>query len=293
MAELVGHRKRIQVKDAGSSSGAYDEVEFVSESLCRCDKLLDSRGLTGNRSLSTSRTRLMRANVGGELTILATPAALQKWLPRVMGQSTNQSTFDLAPQLPFFETKIDRADDVFTYENCLVSRAQIVGVSGRPIEIKLQIEALDEAVQSGDKLAEASLPTDLPYMFGDLDLSIDSESFRVDRFELLIDNHLRKRFVNSVIATSINSTRSEFRLQFTKKGSTANDLLAHIEWPGSAVEFTLNDGQVVTRFLFGTIQNFSTSPHVDRRNETFQTVSGWALASGSEPALRVVQSTTT
>lgn len=292
MTGLAGHRKRIQVKDAGSSSAAYEEVEFVSESLSRSNTLFDSSGITGNRSLSTSRTRLMQAAVGGELTLLATPAALQKWLPRILGQSTSQSTFDLSPMLPRFETTIDRGDDILTYKHCIVSRARIVGLAGRPFEIKLDIEAVDETIPSADSFSEVSLPNELPYFFSDLDLRVDSESIPVDQFELLVDNHLRKRFVNSVVATSIDSTRSEVRLQFKKKGPTAGNLLGNLEWPGSAVEFTLNDGQVATQFLFGAIQNFSTSSHVDRRNETSQTVSGWAVASNSEPALRVVQTVT-
>jgi hypothetical protein len=288
----MGYKAQLAADAAGTAVGSFTEpYEVVRESLRKSGRILDTAGIRGTRSHTSERTRAGTYDVGGSLVMHATPAMLDKWLPRILGAAESADTFALAETLPEFAVLIDRVARRFVYDGCKVNRATFRAAAGQLVTLELDILGKSEAV-SATAFPSLTMPTDAPYVMQDGVLTLQSAARKFTEFEVIVDNVLARRFSNSQTATDISPGDRivTFRCQtpFTSdEVDLYNQALA-----GAAATLVFTNGGYSTTFSFATLQFADLSPTVAGKSEIFLELTGIARKSGSTSELVVTHDST-
>ena len=191
-----------------ASSEVYD---FRYESIQKKGRIVGGKSIFGSRSNYISPTRQGQAEVGGNLATYTSAADLDLWLPRVLGAAESTETFDIADTLPAFGMLIDRVGGIFQYTDCTVNRCMWRGKAGpgdsepEMIEQVLNIWALGETLGTswpGSPPTMSVAANRASYIMSDSVLTVGS-AYPIKAFVLMVDNHLQRRWVNSVNATAL------------------------------------------------------------------------------------------
>lgn len=262
--------------------GSSEPFAFVRESLSQQEAIVQGDGVRGERSSNTANTRAGLVEVGGSIWLQPSPIDFDRLLPRILGAAEASDEFSLADTLPTFGVLIDRYAETFAYSDCLVDRAVLRGSKGKPLELELAIRGVSETTGTtfptltlGSTIAEA------PYWFDEGVLTIDSQTYGIREFELVVSNELNVRYVNSITATSIaprdRKVMLTASLPFT---STAATNLLNLPVGGVAGSLAFTNGAVSSTFAFPALQAENRSPTVAKGRETLLTLEMTARKTG-------------
>jgi hypothetical protein len=265
-----------------------EPYEFVSESVQKKGKILDTAGIRGTRSHHAARTRPGTHEVGGSITLHPSPADLDLLLPRILGAAESADTFNLAETLPAFGILIDRVAETFEYTDCKVGKATFKGSAGGLVELVLEILGATEIVGTAfPSLALATSAAAAPYVFSDGVLTLQSAARKMMDFELVIDNGLNARFTNSQSATSITPQDRTITLKTTNPFTADEADLYGQANEGAAGTLVLTNGAMSTTFAFAALQVPDMSPVVGGKQEIPLVLEMTARMSGSTRELVV------
>jgi hypothetical protein len=292
MAEASQGAQARLCMEPGAAPHTFDAssepYEFVSESVQKKGKILDTAGIRGTRSHHVARTRPGTYEVGGSITLHPSPADLDLLLPRILGAAESADTFNLAETLPAFGILIDRVAETFEYTDCKVGKATFKGSAGGLVELTLEI--LGAAEITGTAFPSLTLATSAaaaPYVFSDGVLTLLSAARKLMDFELVIDNGLNARFTNSQSATSITPQDRTITLKTTNPFTADEADLYDQANEGAAGTLVLTNGAMSTTFTFAALQVPAMSPVVGGKQEIPLVLEMTARMSGSTRELVV------
>lgn len=288
----MGHQAKLAADAAGTAVGSFTEpYEFIRESLRKTGTILDTSGIRGSRSHTNARTRHGTYDVGGAISMHATSAMLDKWLPRILGAAESSDTFALAETLPEFAVLVDRVARRFLYDECKVNRAIFRGSAGQLVTLELDIMGKSESV-SATAFPTLSMPTDPPYVMQDGVLTLQSVARQFTEFEIIIDNALVRRFSNSQTATDISPSDRLITFRCTTPFTSDEVDLYNQALAGAAASLVFTNGGYSTTFSFAALQFPDRSPIVAGKAEIPLELTATARKSGSTSELVVTHDST-
>lgn len=312
MAVSQGSQSGLLV-EPGSSPHTFDTDSerycFNYENLRKHGSINTSGCITGSRSNPKERTRQGAYLVRGVISIDASPAMLNNWLPRILGAAeVPTDTFGLAETLPAFGVMIDRVARRFEYTNCYVNRAVFRGRERNASDNgDKSREAIIECVMDIIGTTETSTATALPaaslavtdnsrpYIFSDVTMTLQGSSRTVYDFVLDINNHLEVRWANSLTATSITPRDRTVTLAVHANFDTTTfaDLYGQsLDGAAGTMLWTLTGLTGSTTWTFGTLQVPDNSPTIRGKTEIELPLVMTARTTGSTDEVSVVNAIT-
>jgi hypothetical protein len=279
-----------------SSSETY---EFVRESLQKQGRFVGGNGIRGTRTKPKERVRVGAYTVGGSITFNPDPAMLDLWLPRILGANESTDVFDTAETLPAFGVLVNRVTTTFEYKDCYVARAMFHGVAGpgdgdaNLVEMTVELMAKDEATgTSAPSVSQSVASNTAPYVHSDATFSFNSATRAPREWWVLIDNHLQRRWVNSLTATRISARDRTVvcRIAVPYDDDAAN--LYTQSTAGASGTVTLTNGNMSTLFTFGNLRYPVESPVTPGKTELELHVNMIAYSSASTPEIRITHDST-
>jgi hypothetical protein len=279
----------------GAASPVTEAYEFISENLKRKIKRIYNDGIRGTRSRSKERVADGEIEIAGQITMNPSPAELANLLPRILGAAAVTTTYALAETLPEFYINIDRVAKVFEYAGCKVAKATFSGSRGQPV--KLALDIIGKTCTPGDAgtFPALTIDTDVAYVFYQGVLTAEGSAREFDQFQLVIDNMLDKRVMNSQTATSITAQDRLITLACsTPYTSDEIDLLdnAFTSAAGAAGSLVFTNGTESTTFTFANLKDDVEDPEVQGKKEILLPHSFTAYKSGTTKELVVTHDST-
>ena len=228
-----------------------ERYEIISENIRYTDKLLGGEGLTGTLDSMGNHTRHGTRIVAGSIVMEVGAYALDKWLPRILGNPaastvfTTDEVFDLLP----FDIMLRRDQGTVQYRACSVSSATFtstasIGGQGQVMRMTLQIIGHEERTDTWP-----ATPPPLPsgerlyWLLGDGKLVMtaapDTEpaaiigsplEYYFDSFSLRIDNNLRPKTRNFLKVVCIQSSGRKIRLRVRTPYTSASHTNLYINF---------------------------------------------------------------
>lgn len=199
--------------DADSTFDASsNRMDFLYESVQKNQRVVGGNGITGTRSESVERARNGCYLVSGRIGMQPGPADYDHLLPRILGEAEVADVFALAEALPSYSLLIDKVGSIFRFDGCKTNRAILRGVAGTGDEdqelIDLVLEVMGQTETGGASWA-GTIPAlgtgtnRVPYTFYEGTFKVNTVSYEIKQFALVIDNMLQPRWVNSLTPTQI------------------------------------------------------------------------------------------
>lgn len=280
----------------GSDTPVTTELEFQSANLGKVARVLDSNGIRGTRSIPKERVRDGIYEISGSISLTPSPAELDAILPWITGTAKDESNqFPLAESLLSQYVSIDRVAKVFTYGGCVVSRATFRGSEGSLLQVTLDIEGKTETIGNAGTFPSLTLDSGSPYTFTDAVLTIGGTPYQCREFELVIDNQVRPRHMNSLSRTEIPAARRMVTTRFVVPYTSSETSLYSMGVGGAAASLVLTNGAYSISFAFANIVNPATGDSIaisGPDEELFLTLSGQARSSGSTKELIITNDST-
>ena len=221
-------------------------LEFTQCSLGKQGTVLDASeaGMRGTRSRQNNRTLEGNYVVGGSFTINPSPNDLDALLTMIMGgtESTGD-VFNLTEALPVFSASVRYGDATEgtgvtnSYIGLMVSRATFRGSAGGFLELEMEcvgLTSVEDAVDPTDTLGTGT--GDQPYIMSDSVTGFDLktvDNLEVKSFELVIDNVIESRSVNSQTVTKNIPTDRIVSLSVTTPWTSVEQPMLGIDTAGS------------------------------------------------------------
>lgn len=279
-----------------ASSETYD---FNGETLQKRGSILHAYTIRGTRSQAKERSRQGPYYVAGVISLPVDVAAMDNWLPRILGANESTDSFALAETLQTFGALMDLGATTHQFKDCYVGRAVFTGEAyngndaPRPLSVELTIMGKSEA--TGTTFPAVSLSTaanTAPLMFEDGVITLGGSARDVMKFSLVIDNMLRVRWTNSLTPTCIYPAGRQVSLSvITPYTSTESDLYDQ-SYAGAAATLAFTNGNTSLTFSMPALQVPSITPVATGRGEVVLQMSGVARKSGSTAELTVTNDST-
>lgn len=284
--------------DISSFNADSDAFEYLSETVAMQQAHYHSPGIRGTRSQRHERTRISAEPCGGSIVMNPTRSELEILWPLILGNTT-KSTNDwlLGETVPAFNVLFERVAKRVAYGNCWVSRANLRGTQGGPIEVTLDIEAVKEIVSA------TTWPATIPdppaadiYIMADTTfaLSADASAAEVMEWSLTIDNVLNTdRFMNSTQRNAIPATDRIITLEMTVPYTADEVDLYDQAVAGAAGTLTLtNPTAATTIFTFANLKCPAQSPVTSRRGDEIMLslrMQAYSTSAAAQNELKVTQ----
>jgi len=268
-----------------------EPYHFVRESMQMTQTVVDGSAIRGTRSHPKETVRAVRQECGGDIVLHANPQDLNLLLPRILGSAESSDSFTMAETLPAFGVLVDRVQQQFEYTDCVVNRAMFRARSGELVELTVNIWARTEV--AGTSYPSLTLgTTDVqPYVMSEGVLTIIGTARGFHDFEVSIDNHLERRYANSLTATSITPTDRTVILRVSVPFDA--DDLVHTTAPGAqGGTLVFTNGNISTTFTFANLTNNYRSSVIGGKSEINSTLEYVARDSGATKALVVTHDST-
>lgn len=288
--------------EPGSSPHTFDSsserYEFRYENYVKTPRIVSSEGIRGTRQASKEQTREGQYTVGGPIVMSVTPGIINAWGPRFMGGTKSVNDIPFAETLPSFGVLKNLGEETFEGKDNYVNRALIHGRRGPDERLELLELTLDIwglTMVTGTSVPSVSIGTtsllDDPYHLAECVFTINAAAREVHEFWLLIDNHLQRRFVNSLAATAITSRAQTVMLDMVCPYTSVTKTMYAMSVAGVAASLAITNSTHSTTFTFGTLQAPVRSPNVVGKTELGLRVRGIARKSGSTNALTLANIT--
>ena len=281
--------------EPGSSSHTFDTssepYQFLNENIQMIQSFADGNGILGTRSHRKESVRIVRQECGGAISMQPNPQELNLLLPRILGAAESSDSFLLAETLPAFGVLVDRNQQQFQYTDCKINRATFSGRSGELLDLTLDIWAKSEVVGTTYPSLTFGTTDVTPYTMSEGLLTIIGSARGFHDFEVVIDNHLERRYVNSLTATSLTPTDRTVTLRCTVPFDA--DDLVHKTTPGAqGGTLVFQTGNISTTFTFANLTNSYRSPVITGKTEINSVHEYTAFKSGSTEPLVVTHDST-
>jgi hypothetical protein len=285
MPPIYGYQGQLGIDTANPVTVRYD---FQSESLVLDEQFIDTNGLRGTRSRFIANVRQGNRRVAGQLHLQPTAVELSNLLPWILGGSPTGSgtvTYPLADALPTARyITVDRGPQVPTYNGCQVDRATFKGSQGEPLDLILDIVGIDETLGASGSFPNLSIDvTTQPFIFTDLALVINGNTYNAKDIEVVIDNSIDKeRFYNSQTLVSVQAMDRHVMLNTQLPYGVAS--AAYGTGPGGVLATAIftGPGTSVLEFSFVKVAFPRKSPSFTAgRQEEMLPMQGIAYYSGS------------
>ena len=281
-AAVSGAQARAAIKtgDAGDvdwSSGTVYSFPFLSESIVKQEQVINDNGIRGTRTKSKEQDRAGTYTVAGGLNLVASPILLSNWLPSILGTAKSAGggggeldRYTTGETLVEFGLLIDKVGKIFEYQDCQVGSAVITGTKDQVVEMQLQIQSLEQAVEASwdsNISSIAVLANSNPYIFHDLTLTVDGEAGTpVNEFTITIDNMLDVAHRNSQKPTSITPQDRTVSLALTVPFNSTNYTGLYAGADTSA-QLILSDGSFLCYFEFAHLALERQTPVVSGKTD--------------------------
>jgi len=288
-APAVGFAAKFAI---GTADPVDQPLEFLSESLRKTGTVLDTGGIRGTRSHDAARTRNGTYTVAGTVTLNPSPLELDDLLPWILGTNEAADVFALADLLQSRFIQFDRVTKVFKYAGVYVNRATFRASEGGFVELSLDLIGQTETVAAAGSFPSLTLNTDPPYVFHDLAFTIGGTTYQSKEIEIVVDNRVVSRFLNSQTATGVFAIDREVSVRFTLPYSTDEVALYDTGATGAIVNATFTNGGVSCLFSMVNVQFPAEAPIVESKDEIVLALNGIARKSGATLELVVTSDST-
>lgn len=282
-----------------ASSEAWDFLYFT---IAKKRQLISKRGIAGTRSNMVERHKLSQYTVDGRIAFDVSTLLLDKWLPRVLGAAEGTggdiNKFALAETVPAFQLLCDAVGAIYRYDGCYVNRAAF-RAKADPEGTDSLLELVVDVVGTSETLGEAwpgsppsiSVTTNsVPFIFHEGVLTINGTARPIKDFLLVVDNHLERRWVNSVTATEICPNDRTIMLRatcpFTSAEYTALYNNASAD-DGIAATLVFTNGSFVTTFTMPGLSWADNGPEIRGKQEIDMPMDFLVLKKGTSAELAV------
>jgi hypothetical protein len=196
---------QVQIGMDPASVTPTEQYEGLITGLDVNEDLLDAAGLRGTRSRISERvvqnTRAPRI----AFTMRPNSVELDLLLPRILGAAEVTDLFALAETLPSFTMNTDLGQQRWLWTGCKVSKATFSSSQGGPLNLELEIEALEVAT-TATAFPALSVSAVSPYIHSQLTASVGGTGYSYRDVKVAIDNMLDTgRFFNSQTRVSLQA----------------------------------------------------------------------------------------
>jgi len=275
----------------GTADPVTEPLEFLTESLRKTGTVLDTGGIRGTRSHDAARTRNGTYTVAGTITLNPSPLELDDLLPWILGANEVVDVFALTDLLQSRFVQVDRVTRRFKYTGVYVNRATFRASEGGFVELSLDLIGQTEEV-TATAFPALTLVTDPPYVFHDLAFTIGGVTFQSKEIEIVVDNRVVSRFLNSATATGVFATDREVSVRFTLPYTTDEVVRYDTGATGAIVNATFTNGGVSALFAMVNVQFPAEAPVVESKDEILLVLNGIARKSGATNELIVTSDST-
>lgn len=267
--------------------------EFITEDMRASYARIYNNGIRGTRSRHSERVRLSTITVAGSITMTPSPTELDFWLPKILGAAEALDVFDVANTLPEFQLLFDKVGQTHAFTGCKVGRAIFRSGTNQPLTMVLEIVGQSEETPGSIAFPAISIDADPMYVFHDSDsgFSIGGTLFEFDEWQLVIDNLVQTRYMNSRTATSILPQDREITMSFNTPYSAATELALYNTnrnaLNNSAGVLTFTNGGRSLRFDLGCMEPTVSTPAVGGKTEILFPHNYAVYAKGATPDIKV------
>jgi hypothetical protein len=274
MSGSYGYASQLGIDSTNPITKRFD---FQSESLVCDENFADLNGMRGTRSRDISRVRQGNRRVHGPLHFFPTTQELAYLLPWCFGAAASGTTYALADSLPTRFVNVDRVNNRFTYNGCVVDKVTFHGSEGNGLAVNIDVIGIDETPSATAFPTIALDTTTPPLMFTDLVLVFNSITYNCKEFTLEVNNDIDKdRFFNSQTLTSgfprDRHVTITHPLPYGDASASYNPGVA-----GVAVTCTFTAGAHILTFSLANVAYPRKSPSVAGRQEILLPMVGQAL----------------
>lgn len=275
----------------GTPLAPTEQYEVLVTDLRMNEELLDAAGLRGTRSHVSERVRQGTRAPGFSITLQPNSVELDALLPRILGGSESLDSFPLAETLPSFTTKIEVVQTRLVFAGCKVARARFVSSQGSPLNLELDVEAMDLTTE-GTAFPALTINTVGPYIHSDLAATVSATTYRFREVALAIDNGLKvDRFLNS--QTRLSLPEQDRVITWTLDGPYGdNSALYGLAVAGVAVVGTWTLSNRSLAFSSTKVQFPRIPPRISGRDEIMLPLEGIARKDGSTNELTCTNDST-
>ncbi len=192
----MGYARKVGI---GATSTVDQQLQFMSCGIGKNQTHLQDDAMRGYRGRPAVSTVEGTYTVGGNLDLEPRPDELVVLLPWILGGNASGTTFPLAETVPERYLTIDKGADIYTYAGCKVNRATFRSSAGnQKLTLSLDVQGTTETGGESFPSIGATLTQLQPYLHHQLVATIGGTAYKLDNFELSIDNALMlDRFFNS------------------------------------------------------------------------------------------------
>lgn len=284
--------------DADSTFDASSNpMEFIFETVGKQQRVVGGNGITGTRSESVELARNGCYLVSGRISMQPGPSDLDHLLPRIMGAAEVADVFSLAEALPSYSILLDKVGSIFRFDYCKTNRAILRGVAGTGDEdqelLDLVLEVMGQT-ETGGVTWPATIPalgtgrSRVPYTFYEGTFKVNTVSYEIKQFALVVDNLLQPRWVNSLTPTQICPRGRKVSL-ITDNPFTATEYAAlyanSSAIDGIAGELKFTNGTVSATLAMPGLQWADQTPTVRGKTEIPLTLEFLVRKKGTTPEL--------
>jgi hypothetical protein len=290
-----GYAAKLAMDPASPIDTMSEPYEFLTCTLAETIEVLDASaaGIRGTRSRHGARTREGNKSVAGAISLNPSPADLDLLLPRILGAAESSDTFALADTLPSFVVGVDYGGtDAFEFGGCYVNRATFRASAGGLLELALDILGKTKTDLTYPSLTLPTDAHDAPYVFTDGVLTLVSSAREMTDVEVVVDNALDARFVNSQTATSITPRDRIVTLRATLPYNADNDDVYTQGTTAAAATLVFTNGNLSLTFSLTSLRIKQVTPSVNAKGEITLRVEGETRMSGATRELVVTSDST-
>ena len=289
--------------EPGSSPYTYDSsseiYDFNGETLQKHGTIMHAYTIRGTRSEAKERSRQGPYFVQGVISMPVDVAAMDNWLPRILGTNESTDSFALAETLQSFGALMDLGGQTHEFKDCYVGRAVFTGEAyngndaPRPLNVELTIMGKSEATATSfPSISLSTASNTAPLMFEDGVITLSGSARDVLKFSLVVDNMLRVRWTNSLTPTCIYPTGRRVSLACITPYTSGETGLYDQSYAGAAASLAFTNGNTSLTFSMPALQIPSRTPVATGRGEVVLQLAGTARKSGSTAELTVTNDST-
>lgn len=288
----IGSAAKLAIEDSGGTSpetfnASSERYDFLYETMTKKQRRVGNRTIKGDLADWDERSVEGASLCSGVVAFNASPLWFSKWIPRIIGATTNGNNGDGDPiyepdtALPRFDMLIYREAKTFHFYDCYVNRCVLRGQSApgeeepEAITAVVQLIAKQRVTTTSWPATEPSIDVtmnSLPDVMGLADLNIGGTDYPFDSFVLSIDHSLIVKWRNSLTISCIRPGMRKVRLQVNSPFLTASfDALHEVltSRPAGLLKFNrpgpLDDSY--SEFNFGKLDNVGDDPTVRGKTE--------------------------
>jgi hypothetical protein len=249
-------------------SGSDPMFEFFSENVKRKRKIGVPNTIRGTRSKYSSRARLAPYVYAGRIQMPVNAGDLAILLPWILGADASGTTFGLAESLQAFSAIFHRVTETYEYQDLVIDKALLYGRAGEgdePDFMALSMDVLGKARATAVSFPASALAHTAqynPYVFQDSVFTLHSATREVKEMWLLVDNHVRPRYVNSLSPTALCPSDRDVFLRIRVPYDSGNSNLVDTTVAGAAGTLAITNGAVSTSIAFTNLKNSFDDPTI-------------------------------